>query len=204
MGYIYLIRHGEVAWNSEGAYIGSTDLPLNDTGRQQARLLSGHMNRHRISGILSSDLSRARETAEIIASFHKLPVIQDRRLREVDYGEWEGLTAGQISDRYSSIYALWQEGAAVAIPGGESFGGMLERAYTAFAEIAETYLEETVVIVAHKGVNRAILCKLLDVPIRDYRKIGQDNSGVNTIDMRADCSFVVHGINDRCHLNKTP
>lgn len=203
MGYIYLIRHGEVSWNSEGAYIGSTDLPLNDTGRLQAILLADRLKIKKLSTVYSSNLSRAFETAQIIAAPHGLNVVSDERLREINYGGWEGLSAQQIMDKYPEAFSQWRKNASkVTIPGGESMSQMLERAYTAFMEITLLHKDDDIAIIAHKIVNRTILCKLLDMPVENYRIIGQDNSCVNTMHIKNDDSIVVDTINDRCHLRK--
>ena len=97
---VYLVRHGQVEWNSANAYAGQTDLALNETGRGQAESLAEYFARKDISAIYSSDLSRARETAEIIADRKELPVQQVPALREVNYGQCEGLTEAQIAERY--------------------------------------------------------------------------------------------------------
>ncbi|MHB1000912.1 MAG: alpha-ribazole phosphatase [Armatimonadota bacterium] len=201
MGLIYLIRHGEVAWNKEGAYVGATDLPLNETGRKQARLLAEHIKHHQISAIYSSDLQRASETAEIIAEKYTLHVQATPLLREVNYGEWEGLTEAAISSRYPDIFAQWRVNAAdTRIPGGETFREMLERSLSVFTRITEDYPDENVLIVAHKSVNRVILCHLLGMDINGYKRIGQENSCVNIVQRRKNGDMVIQTINDRCHL----
>lgn len=201
MRYIYLIRHGEVAWNSEGAYVGSTDLPLNDTGRSQAKRLADWLSSREIATVYSSDLSRALETAQIIAAPHNLRVVSDNRLREINYGEWEGLTSEQIAEKYPELFNQWRENAAdIIVPGGESINQMLERAYSAFMEAAYSHIEGNIVMTAHKSVNRTILCRLLSIPVENYRAIGQANSCVNVLHIRKDDSITVNTINDRCHL----
>lgn len=201
MRHIYLIRHGEVAWNSEGAYIGSTDLPLNDTGKQQAELLADRLRTKSISAIYSSDLSRAFETAHIMGTVRGLNVTPNTRLREMNYGEWEGLTEKQIVDSYPESFNQWRINAADAIiPGGESIRQMVERAYSAFIEIVFSHADEDIAVVAHKSVNRAIICMILGIPVSHYRIIGQHNSCVNTMHVRDNNLIVVDTINDRCHL----
>jgi broad specificity phosphatase PhoE len=90
---LLLVRHAETDWNADGRLQGQTDRPLSDFGRRQAQRLAGELEREEIEAIYSSDLSRARETAEILGERLGLPVALDPELREKDWGTWEGLTA---------------------------------------------------------------------------------------------------------------
>lgn len=205
MGDIYLVRHGEVAWNRENTYAGRTDLPLNDTGRAQGETLAQCLAEIDISAVYSSSLTRARETAEIIAGRLGLGVTPIDALQEVNYGEWEGISEKEIQERDPELYRRWRaDPVHVGIPGGETFGGVAERALPAFEEIARRHPEEKIVVVAHKSVNRVLLCCLLGVDVNRYRSIAQENCAVNHIVMRSDGRFVVHSINDRCHMPQGP
>ena len=93
MTTLLLVRHGETDWNAEGRLQGQTDRPLSDFGRRQARQLADEMADEELEAIYSSDLSRARETAAIVAERLGLPVVLDPDLREKDWGSWEGLTS---------------------------------------------------------------------------------------------------------------
>lgn len=201
MGKIYLIRHGEVAWNKENAYVGVTDLPLNDTGREQAARLADYMKNKKISAVYSSNLSRAKETAQTIASQMGLPVQEVAELHEVNYGDWEGVNEREIATRWPDEFKEWRaQPMDVQIPGGESFTEMRNRAYGAFRTIARSHPDENVAVVAHKSVNRVILCCLMGVDPNLYRRIGQGNACVNIVEVRQDGSFVVDAINERCFL----
>lgn len=202
MSKVYLIRHGEVAWNAANAYVGSTDIPLNETGRAQAALLAKRLERDDISAIYASDLSRARETAEIAAERLGLSVMIIPALQELDYGEWEGMPEVELPKRYPELFEAWKaDPAKVSTPGGETFAQLRDRAYPAFCRIAEEHPNENVVIVAHKSTNRALLCCLLGMDINRYKQIGQGNAAMNIIERREDGRFVVEQINECCHLN---
>ena len=201
MGTLYLIRHGEVKWNREAAYVGSTDLPLDLTGRMQAERLTGYLESKCISAVYSSDLMRAYQTAEIIANRMGLPVHALKELREADYGEWEGVPEIEVPKLYPGIFEQWRDDVLnVRIPGGETFAELRDRAFPAFCRIAEAHPDGQVAIVAHKSTNRVILCCLLGVDVNTYRQLGQGNAAVNIIHRRQDGSFVVETINECCHL----
>ncbi|MCX6374575.1 MAG: histidine phosphatase family protein [Armatimonadetes bacterium] len=201
MSRIYLIRHGEVAWNRENSYIGATDLPLNDEGKSQAALLADRLAQHKIAAVYSSDLTRARQTAEIIAERLGLPAVAIPELREVNYGEWEGVSETKLPTSHPDIYDEWRlNPAEVRIPGGETFAELKERAFSAFCRIAESHPSEDVVIVGHKSVNRVILCCLMGIDINRYKQIAQGNAALNVIERRADGRFVVESVNDAVHL----
>lgn len=198
---LYLIRHGEVIWNRKNAYAGQTDLPLNDNGIAQARLLAEYLAHKDIRAVYSSDLMRARETAGAIAARHGLEVRTTRDLREVNYGDWEGLTEAEIAEQYPDIFPKWRTDAAnTRIPGGESFNEMKDRAFPAFLDIATRHQCEDIAIVAHKSVNRTLLCCLLGTDINRYRCIGQENACINTIQVRRPDWLILENINERCFL----
>src|ERR1700760_4361850 len=95
-----LARHGETDWNREGRWQGWADPPLNDTGRAQARELAEQLRSVPFDAVFSSDLARARETAEIVAAPHGVPVVVEPQLREIDIGSWSGLTHDEIRSRF--------------------------------------------------------------------------------------------------------
>ena len=201
MSKIYLIRHGEVEFNRKNAYVGSTDLALNDHGRHQAELLADYLQDKQISEVFSSDLRRAYHTAEIIAGRMGLGVQALPELRELDYGDWEGVPEADAPKLYPHIFRDWRKNPVdVRIPGGETVGELRDRAYPAFRRIAEQVSGVNLVIVAHKTTNRVLLCCLLGVDPNTYRRIGQGNSAMNVIERRKDGRLVVDQINETCHL----
>lgn len=161
-----LIRHGQTDWNLEGRYQGQSDVSLNETGLSQARELVLKFADYRFAAIYSSDLSRALETARIVADPLDLTVTVDERLREINQGEWEGLLVKTIRDRYDR---LWQnrvvDPASIRPPGGETVEEVAQRAYVALDEIAEHHPTENVLIVSHGLTLATIICKAKGVPI---------------------------------------
>ena len=96
---LILVRHGSTAWNEEGKYQGTIDIPLSDRGRQEAEMVAERLRDEKIDAVYSSNLRRARETAEIIARPHGLPVQVIEELGEMNFGDWEGMTAQEIKDK---------------------------------------------------------------------------------------------------------
>ena len=201
MSRMYLIRHGEVEFNRKNAYVGSTDLPLNSNGRHQAELLGDYLADRQISAVYASDLKRAYETAEIIARRLDLTVTAVPELRELDYGDWEGVAEAEVPKLYGDLFREWRKNPVeVRTPGGESVGELRDRAYPALCRIVEQVSGGNLVIVAHKTTNRTLLCCLLGVDPNNYRQIGQGNSAVNVIERRNDGRLVVDAVNETCHL----
>ena len=156
-----LVRHGQTAWNAQQKYQGHTDIPLDTTGRQQAARVADYLcGRESIAALYSSDLSRARETAEIIGRRIDFPVKVDRRLRELNFGVWEGLTFNEVYRDYPKEFDTWfQHTARFKVPGGESFQDLLHRSLEALNEIAALY-SGTVAVATHGGVIMALLYHL--------------------------------------------
>ncbi|HUV05705.1 MAG TPA: histidine phosphatase family protein [Armatimonadota bacterium] len=201
MAKVFLIRHGEVDWNRQNAYIGSTDLPLNPMGQAQARQLADYLRTKKISAIYSSSLIRAVQTAETIAERLGVAVNICPELREVDYGEWEGVPESEVRERYPDFYPAWRANPLeVRTPGGETFGELRDRVLPAFIQLAQAHPNQNTAIIAHKSTNRVILACLLGADVNRYRQIGQGNSCINTIEVRSDGRFVVDSINVRGHL----
>ena len=201
MGLIYLIRHGEVQWNKENTFVGSTDLPLDSTGLHQAARLAEYLEDKALSAIYSSDLIRAMQTAKAIAERVRLSVTPIPELREFDYGEWEGVAEAKVISRYPDLYKQWRaDSVGVKVPGGESFGELRDRAFPEFCRIAEAHQQETAAIVGHKSVNRMILCCLLRIDVNLYKRIGQVNAAVNIIRRGDDGTFIVEAVTESGHL----
>ena len=151
---LLLARHGETDWNSERRWQGHADRPLNDAGLAQARELADFLADAPIAAIYSSDLARARQTAEVVAAARALPLELDTGLREVDVGEWSGLSIEEAEQKYPEGFRRWQDGLH-GWDEGESYEQMRERVVAAVLAIAERHPGETILIVTHGGSIRA-------------------------------------------------
>jgi len=167
---LLLVRHGETDWNRDGRWQGHSDTHLNDAGRDQARRVAGELGD--IDVVYSSDLARARETAEIVAEVLGLPVRLDARLRERAFGVWEGLTAAEIEAAFADAHARWLAREGAGADDAEPFEAFGARVTSFLADILERHPGETVLVVAHGGSIRVIhaLASGLDY-VRDHRSI---------------------------------
>jgi probable phosphoglycerate mutase len=141
MTTLLLVRHGETDWNAEGKLQGHTDRPLNDFGRRQAQALADRLAGEPIDAIYASDLSRARETAEILGANLGLGVAVDPDLREKNWGNWEGLTSDE------RLHVEFE---------GETSEAHRERTLAAVKRIVERYPDGRVVVVTHGGSLRRL------------------------------------------------
>jgi broad specificity phosphatase PhoE len=160
---IYLARHGETEWNRIGRWQGATDIPLSDTGRAQARLLAERLRDRRIARVHASHLSRAHETAAIVAAHLGMPApLTDPRLRERGYGAFEGLTRSECEDRFPGAWQRYLADRRLVPPGGEPQAEVVERVVAAMTEIAtandETSSESgTILVISHGGTIRSFI-----------------------------------------------
>lgn len=182
---IYLLRHGETAnYNGVFKYNGHYDVDVTKPGMRQLARQADRLKNQPISAVYSSDLTRALRGAGIIASAHNLEVVQDRRLREIHAGRWEGLSVaevrakfgGELETRFDDIVNYRVKG------GGENLPDVRERARKALAEITERHRGEELALVAHGGINRIILCDALGLDLENILRIEQDFGCLNIID----------------------
>ena len=153
---ILLARHGETDWNLESRWQGHADRPLNERGRAQALDLAELLADEPISTVYSSDLKRAHETATIVAEHIGLPVTVIPDLREVDVGEWSGLSVDEVAERFPAGVARWREGGR-GWEAGESYAEMGARVVAAIEHIADSHPGDTVLVVSHGGAIRATI-----------------------------------------------
>jgi broad specificity phosphatase PhoE len=190
-----------VAWNARSAYAGWTDLPLDERGEYEAELVSSRLGEVDFAAVYSSDLVRARRTAEIIALPHGLEVCQDPDIREINYGEWEGLGEAEIRESYGDeLFESWKaDPENVRIPGGETFIELRDRAVPAVERIVAAHAGETVAVVAHKSVNRVLICAWLGLSVGRYKQMEQGNAAINSAVFDGN-RVVLETVNDVCHI----
>lgn len=167
---VVLVRHGETVWHAENRYAGATDVALTARGREQAGALAAWARDAGLSAVWSSPLSRARETAAAVAGTTGLQPQVDARLAELDFGDGEGLTRGEMRERFpGALTAFLADPAAAPLPGGEDPRAACDRACAALADVAAAD-GGRVLVVAHTTLIRLALCRLLGLPLADYRR----------------------------------
>ena len=163
MTRLLLVRHGETVLGAEGRYAGHSDTALTPRGRREVAALRRRLAGTRIDVVYCSDLPRCRQTAELLVPEREFRLT--RRLREIDFGRWEGRTKAELAKRYGETYRRWKADPSVGRPsGGESVPELRRRVRRFTAEVARRHPSATVLFVCHGGVIRAIL----DVPYHDY------------------------------------
>lgn len=178
---LLLVRHGETQWNLDQRVQGHHDVPLTERGIEQAQRLAFWLSQEPIPAIYSSDLQRARVTAEVLAQ-GKIPVTTDARFREGSFGLFEGLTTTEIRDRYPEEFRLWRESAVEhRPPGGETLEDLQERCVAGARDALARHGGETLMIVAHGGPVRVLVCGLLGMEMRHYPQIRVENTAVTRI-----------------------
>jgi broad specificity phosphatase PhoE len=151
---LLLARHGETDWNRERRFQGHADRPLNDVGRRQALELAELLRGEVLATVYTSPLKRASETARIVAEQLDLVPRELEALREIDVGDWEGLTIEEVRARYpAALDSSWHSG----WPNGETYDELSARVLPALLELETLHPEETVLGVTHAGPIRAAL-----------------------------------------------
>jgi probable phosphoglycerate mutase len=158
---IVVLRHGRTAWNAERRYQGQADPPLDEVGRAQAIQAAALVAEMHPDLVISSDLQRARSTADKVGSLTGLPVRLDERLRERHLGHWQGLTRDEVEARYPDEYADWAAGRDVLRRGGESRQQVADRAVALVKELPEV---ELAVLVSHGATAMCLTAALLGLP----------------------------------------
>ena len=180
---LLLVRHAETDAAFRGRCYGRLDVPLSPEGRRQAAALGAALADVSFAAVYSSPLMRALDTAAAIASPHKLePVTQDA-LREIDFGELEGLAYDEIQAERPDFYRRWMETPSVVrFPGGETFAELRARVLPAAAEIRERHGGEAVALVTHGGVVRVMLADALALDDGAVFRLGQSYGGLSVVD----------------------
>ena len=198
----YLVRHGETKWNAEQRVQGHTDVSLHDVGREQAALTAQRLAGTCFGAVYSSDLIRARETAEIItAASHTGPheIVIDQRLREVSFGRLEGKTWSEMDEAIQAVRHV--QDLDFAPDGGESYRELLAR-LGGFAEmLREHHPNDDVLVVGHGAAFRALAVRLLGLPDEAFWAFsGLRSASISRVRRREDGRTALFAWSDAGHL----
>lgn len=196
---IYLVRHGETAYNRDGLGLGRSDVPLTERGQAQAKAIMQRFAGVELARVFSSPLGRAFVIAEAIAGGAGVPVEADHRLIELDVGETEGMNFPDMRNRYPEFFRDWATGSnAVRMPGGESIDDVAHRLASFAGELRVLDLP-AVAVISHNFITKLLVCQLLGLERSTFRSIGADLASITTIGIdRGRVSM--HQLNDVCHL----
>ena len=199
---IYLVRHGQTAWNREEIFRGRTDVPLDQTGLRQAELAAGFFREMEIHAIYASPLSRAMETAKKIAGLHPLEVKPLAGIIDMSFGRWEGRPLKEIRENDGTLYRQWvEEPHRLKIPGGETLDEVMGRSMAAVNEVIRLHSGKTVILVSHRVINKVIICGALGLDNSHFWQIFQDATAINLIQHR-DGKYILSLLNETCHLKR--
>jgi broad specificity phosphatase PhoE len=200
---IYLVRHGQTAWNQVGRIQGHSDTPLDAVGQRQAQQAAQWLS-VRIQNpvaVYSSDLQRAWHTAQAIADALGAPLHPEPALRERHWGLWEGLTSNEIQQRFPDHHFTYLYDPMMGTPPeAEPMQAFWQRVRALGHRLLEQHPSGEVVVVGHGGSLRILLCEALAGDIQTYRRIRLDNTGVSVVE-RAGERLYVSLLNYTDHLN---
>ncbi len=197
---LFLIRHGETKYNLERRAIGHNPVSLNTTGNRQALLTAEALAAHGPTAVYSSPLPRAMETAGVISEKLKVEVRTRDNLKEADIGLLDGLTGQEMRQRYPDFMKLWLEDPATAVmPQGECLQDVQQRAWQTLLEIEDLHPEESVAVVSHNFTIQTLICRILEMPLANFRRLQVGLGSITLVDTHRDRHTLVRH-NDRCHL----
>jgi len=200
MTKIYLVRHGQTAWNKEEIFRGRSDVPLDETGLREAELAAGFFRGAEVTAIYSSPLSRASQTAGKIAEVLSLKVVPLEGIMDMSFGVWEGRPLREIKENDGERYRQWLEAPhRLNLPGGESLDEVRERSMAALEGVIRRHAEEAVILVSHRVINKVILCAILGLDNSHFWQLAQDTTAINLIHHR-NGRYSLSLMNETCHL----
>ena len=184
---VFLVRHGETGWNRERRIQGQLDVPLAVTGLEQAAALGDWFGRLGvpIAAVYTSDLERAKQTADALAKGLDRSPVPAHALREIHCGDWQGLLASDIEAAYPEEVQLWRSIVdKCAMVGGESLRAVQERMFAFYNEVVEKHTGQAIILVTHGAALSALVAAISGVELEKYwreRRLRHDNTGVTIV-----------------------
>ena len=201
---LFVLRHGQTAWNAQLRIQGHLDMPLNAVGRWQATRLAAALQGEELAAVYSSDLSRARETAEPLATLLQLPVVTDEQLRERAFGHFEGQTFQDIETTWPDDAARGRQRDPEFGPGGgERLLDFYERCLRAATRLAQRHPGQAIALVAHGGVLDCLYRAALGIELQAPRSWPIANAAINRL-LWTPQGLSMVGWHDAAHLEGVP
>ena len=200
MSRLLLVRHGITEHNSSRRFAGYSDIELSTDGVWQVEKLRDRLAKEKIDAIYCSDLKRAITTAEVISSRHEVEIVRCSELREMNYGDAEGLTFEEIGRRYPELAeSITNFSLELSFPGGESFKGFIARTIKFLNRLNKHAAEQTILIVSHGGALKVLVYDLLGIDQSHWRQIRFDNASLSIVDTYPR-GAILSLLNDTSHL----
>lgn len=200
MSRLLLVRHGDTKSNSREKFWGKTDVELSAAGIEQAERLRDRLAAEKIDAIYTSSLQRASVTAEIIAARHQVAVTVCAELCEIDFGEIEGLAFNELGQRYPELTKSWlSRNPDLQYPGGERLSDFNQRVSTFLGRLEKHAIGETILITAHSGVLRTLMCQLLGIDLERRWQFRTDLASLSILETHPQ-EAVLSRLNDLSHL----
>jgi alpha-ribazole phosphatase len=187
---LLIIRHGQTDWNQQGRFQGQSDLPLNSLGLRLAQAAgwaaAQALNGEQPQAIYASDLRRAWQSAEAVHTAlptnESIPLIAEPRLREMSFGDWEGMTYAEIQARYSGALQRWEADLEnIAPPNGETLRQMVERVQAALNDLLQAHPNGTTLLVGHGGPLQLLIALTLGLPPARFWQIHLSNASLSEL-----------------------
>jgi broad specificity phosphatase PhoE len=209
MTQIILVSNGNTRWDKDKIFQGSKDISLDDLGREEAWALGKWLKDENIHAVYTSPLSRARDTAIAIARHHDLRVLDLPGFADLSFGDWDGVPLKEVKAKYADLYQQWETAPhTVCFPNGETLTLLRTRALAAVEEVVQRHLDRTVLLMAHRAVNKVLIAAFIGLDNSNYWRIAQDTAAINRFHLVEDGRRVrktwdITSINETCHLRGT-
>lgn len=203
---IYMVRHGATQHSAEDKFAGAVDIEISEEGKFQAARLAERLADDSVAAVYCSPLTRAMQTANILAAPHNLsPILRDG-LREIDHGHWDGMQRADVESQFPDEYAAWEEDPFTFAPqGGEAGVNVIARALPVIRQIVLEHRGQNVVVVSHKATLRLLISSLLGFDARGYRdRLDQSPACLNVLDFKDPVRVRLMLFNDVSHYADQP
>lgn len=196
-----LIRHGQTEWNKNERFRGQADIPLNETGKEQARKVAAYLANDKIDALYCSPLLRTRQTAQPLADLNHLEIQLNDGLTDVDVGALEGMTVDEARQAFPDVVLKWQQAPGhVKFPKGDSVKSLQARLKKLLEELERRHEGQTVALVSHRVICHAMICIVLGLDLDDLWRIRQDNACIDRFESTEN-GYALILMNETSHLS---
>ncbi len=200
---VYLLRHGQTDWNVAKRWQGNTNIELNSTGIKQAECVAKRFENKEVSAIYASNLDRAKTTAETIRKLaynNEVELFTENDIGEIKLGDWEGLTYEEVSEQYKDEYERWTYNHKEVVGYGvENYHDLQQRAFNVLTKICNESTGD-ILIVSHGAWIKALVCKILNIPLEHKKSFEVENTSITTIEVNGD-NYIIKTLNDTNHID---